>query len=174
MLVHIFIDLLCMSLSWHEIRYRTFNPAPSSVSGLQLLSEDGVVRQGQLVPAAGAAADSPDQKGLVGDIGQLRSYPGDWCRGGNRHGGKSPCPEPRTAPCRVIICYGHLVHKVLSQRLTNGQDYIVSWQPAAQGTLSELIMARIILWFTFCTRYSLTDWPVVRMSWLPAAHGTIS
>ena len=69
MLVHIFIDLLCMSLSSHEIRYRTFHPAPSSVSGLQLLSDDGGARRSQLVPAAAAAADSPDQKGLIGDKG---------------------------------------------------------------------------------------------------------
>ena len=59
-----------MSLSWHEIRYRTFHPAPSSVSGLQLLSDDCGERQGQLVPAAGAAADSPDQKGVVEDKGK--------------------------------------------------------------------------------------------------------
>ena len=43
-----------------DIRYRTFDPALSSVSGLQLLSDDVGARQGQLVPAAGAAADSPD------------------------------------------------------------------------------------------------------------------
>ena len=72
MLVHIFIELISMSLSWDEIRYRTFDPAPSSVSGLQLLSNDGGARRGQLVPAAGAAADSPDQKGLVGDKGQVK------------------------------------------------------------------------------------------------------
>ena len=65
MFVHIFIDLLCMSLSWHEIRYRTFHPAPSRVSGLQLLSDDVGARRGQLVPAAGAAADSPDQDTLL-------------------------------------------------------------------------------------------------------------
>ena len=40
------------------------------------LSNDGGGRQGQLVPAAGAAADSPDQKGLIGDKGQVRSTPG--------------------------------------------------------------------------------------------------
>ena len=37
-----------------------FHPAPSSVSGLQLLSDDRGARRGQVVPAAGAAADSPD------------------------------------------------------------------------------------------------------------------
>ena len=36
----------------------------------------GEARRGQLVPAAGATADSPDQKGLVGDKGQVRSFPG--------------------------------------------------------------------------------------------------
>ena len=43
--------------------YRTFHLAPSSVTGLQLLSDDGGARRGQLVPAGGVAADSPDQKG---------------------------------------------------------------------------------------------------------------
>ena len=50
-----------------DIRYKTSHPAPSSVSGLQLVSNFGGVRRGQLVPAAGAAADSPDQEGLFGD-----------------------------------------------------------------------------------------------------------
>ena len=63
LLIYWSIDLLCMSLSWHEIRYRTFHPAPSSVSDLQLLSDDGGERRGQLVPAAGAAAESPDPEG---------------------------------------------------------------------------------------------------------------
>ena len=49
-------------INWNEIRYRTFHPAPYSVSGLQLLSDDGGARRAQLVPAAGAADDSPDQK----------------------------------------------------------------------------------------------------------------
>ena len=31
--------------------------------------------RGQLVPAAGASADSLDQEGLVGDKGQVRSFP---------------------------------------------------------------------------------------------------
>ena len=105
MLVHISIDILCMSLSWHEIRYRAFHPATCSVSGLQLLSDDGGTRRGQLVPTAGAAADFPDQEGLVGDKGQVRSFPNGWCRQGNRRGGKSPCLEPRTAPCSVEIRY---------------------------------------------------------------------
>ena len=52
------------------MRYRTVHPEPSSVSGLQLLSYDVGARGGQLVPAAGAAGDSPDQKG---DKGQVRS-----------------------------------------------------------------------------------------------------
>ena len=45
-------------------------------SGLQLISDDGGATRGQLVPAASAAADSLDQKGLVGDKGQVRSSPG--------------------------------------------------------------------------------------------------
>ena len=49
---------------------------PSSVSVLQLLSDDGGARRGQLVLSAGAAADSSDQEGLVGDRGQVRSFPG--------------------------------------------------------------------------------------------------
>ena len=113
MLVHIFMDLLCLSLSWHEIRYRSFHPALPSGSGLQLLSKDGGARRGQLVPAAGAAADSPDQKVLVGDIGQVRSSPGGWCRWRKRRGRKSTCLEPCTAPFwhKLIIwlmsvCFG--------------------------------------------------------------------
>ena len=97
MLVLIFIYLLCMSLSWHEIRYRTFQPAPSSVSGPKVLSDDVGDRQGQLVPAAGAAAGSPDQEG---DKGQVRSSTAGRLKGSNRSYGKSPCLEHRKAPCR--------------------------------------------------------------------------
>ena len=39
-------------------------------------SNDGGARRGQLVQAASAKADSPDQKGLVVDKGQVRSSPG--------------------------------------------------------------------------------------------------
>ena len=38
-------------------------------------SDDCSERRGQLVPGAGAAADSPDQEGKVGDKGQVRSFP---------------------------------------------------------------------------------------------------
>ena len=39
-------------------------------------SNDGGARRGQLVQAASAMADSPDQKGLVVNKGQVRSSPG--------------------------------------------------------------------------------------------------
>ena len=98
-LVHIYIDLLCMSLSWHEIRYRTFHPAPSSVSGIQLLSDDVGARRGQLVPAAGSADDFLDQEG---DKGQVRSSTAGWCSRRKWRPGKSPCLEHRTAVCQII------------------------------------------------------------------------
>ena len=118
MLVHISIDLLCMSLCWHEIRYRTFHPASSSISGLQLLFNDRGARQGQLVPAAGAAADSPDQEGLVGDKGQARLFPGGWCRQRNRRGRKSPYPNlarhrERLCTLQPAHCLLHTVHYAL-------------------------------------------------------------
>ena len=135
MLVHIFIDLLCMTLSWYEIRYRTFHPAPSSVSGLQLLSDDSGAMRGQLVPAAGAAADSHDQKGLFGAGGQVWSSPGGWCRGRNRRGGISPCPEPCAAPWEAMACIvGGLCSDFFLGELT--------WKKAPDGPISKCTLRK--------------------------------
>ena len=54
------------------------------------------------MPAAGAAADSHDQKGLVGDKGQVRNW----------RGGKSPCLEHRTAPCYLVCLTKNITYLI--------------------------------------------------------------
>ena len=80
---------------------------------------------------------------------------------------------------RVILSYGHMLYKVLSGRLTSGQDHTMSWPPAAYGTLSQTeYWPRIILWYGNMLHKvlsrRLTSGQDHTLSWQPAAQGTLS
>ena len=129
MLVHVFIDLLWMSLSWHRIRYRTFHPAPFSVSGLQLLSNDGRARRGQLVPAAGAAAYSPDQKGAVEDKCRVRS----------------------SIPCRLMYGKESARQKMPLPRTSHGTVWreLIFWANGPSGLRTSYVFQRNLFLLEF-------------------------
>ena len=78
----------------------------------------------------------------------------------------------------IQCCHGHLLHKVLSHRLTSGHNHTIAWPPAAQVTLPQTCQCpgSNPAKDTCCTRYSLrlTSGQDHTLSWPPAAQDTLS